>query len=363
MKIFEAKEKRDYYSVEKIRSLEADYNIIYGERSNGKSFSAKEECFKHFMETGGQLALIRRYDTEISKSKLEQYFADTAKYIEKWSGGIYNELYVYNGRVYVAYNENGKHTNARIWCYSFALNIAQGYSSNAFPDVDRVILEEFISLDGSYLPTELFKFNHILSTVLRRRDNYVIYLIANSISRLSPYWREYGVDEIVNSQEQGTIALIERETEGGIQRVAVEYCANTNLLTRLFSGKRQEMINGGKWLTKEFPKLPFPEDMAETLYIFVVEYNNSLFMVRYVIYDECYCLYVTPKTTPIKKDTRVISNFSNASPYYSLGFRPINAQERAVFDLMKNGKVFYCDNLTGTEFNECIKNLSKMAIF
>lgn len=362
MKIFQAKDTQKFYSLERINELKALINLIYGERSNGKSFAVKEDCFKHFLKTGGEMAIVRRYETEISKAKLERYFADTAKYIEEWSGGLYNELYVYAGQVFVALNVDGKHTNAKRWAYSFALNLAQSYSSNAFPDIDRVVLEEFISLDGTYLPNELFNFLHILSTIARRRD-VIVYLLANSISRLSPYWREYGVEDFVLSQEQGTIGLVERETDGGIQRVAIEYCANTAGRSRMFTNKRDGMINGGKWLTKEYPKLPFDITLAESLYTFIVEYNTALFMVQYIVYNGNYCLYVTPKTTAIKPNTRVVSNRSSVYPLYSLGFKPLNAKERAVFDMIKNGKVFYCDNMTGTEFNESIKNLSKLAIF
>lgn len=362
MKIFKSKKDSDFYSLDNIKALNADYNLIYGERSNGKSFAVKKECLLHFIETGGQTALIRRYETEISKSKLEQYFADTAKHISEWTNGEFNELYVYSGCVYIALNVDGKHTDAKKWVYSFALNLAQNYSSNSFPDIDRIILEEFISLDGTYLNNELFAFNHVLSTIVRRR-NVICYLLANAISRLSPYWREYGVSDFVLEQEQGTIGLIERETEGGIQRVAIEYCANTRGRSRMFVNKRAEMINGGKWLTREYPKLPFNIQEAERLYAFVVEYNTARYMVEYIQFKGNYCLYVTPKTTDIKPHTRVISNFSSIEPLYSYGFRPINQKERLIFDMLKNGKTFYSDNMTGTEFNDIIKNLNRLAVF
>lgn len=363
MKIFKAKEKRQFYSLEKIAKLNADYNLIYGEKANGKSFAVKEECFRHWLETGAEFALIRRYETEISKFKLERYISDTALHVEEWSGGVYNELYVYSGQIYACYKDiDGKRRNAKRWGYSFALNLAQSYSGAGFPNVDRVILEEFISLDGTYLPNELFNFNHIISTIARKR-NIKVYMLANSISRLSPYWREYGIEEFIPNQEQGTIGLIERETDGGKQTVAVEYCANTENVSKMFSGARQDMINQGKWLTKEMPHLPFDKSEAETLYLFVVEYNTNLFMVEYLEYNSEYCLFVTPKTTDIKPETRVVSNRSSSNPLYSLGFRPLNVKERLIFDLIKNGKIFYCDNMTGTEFQESVKNLSKLAIF
>lgn len=363
MKIFEAKAKRKYYRLDEILKLNANYNLIYGEKSNGKSFAVKEECLKHFLETGGEMAIIRRYDTEISKFKLERYISDTALHLEEWSGGEYNDIYVYSGQIYICNKDkNGNRTRSRRWGYSFAINLAQNYSGNGFPLVDRIILEEFISLDGFYLPNELFNFNHIISTIARRRD-IKTYMLANSISRLSPYWREYGIDDFIPKQEQGTIGLIERQTDGGTQLVAVEFCANTEACSKMFAGARGDMINKGKWLTKEMPHLPFNRESAEVLYSFVVEYNTTKFLVEYLVYNGLFCLYVTPKTTEIKSNTRVVSNCSSAEMLYSYGFRALNNKERLIFDMIKNGKVFYCDNMTGTEFNECIKNLNKIAIF
>lgn len=362
--LFRAPQKgNQYYKLDNIAPINADYNLIYGEKANGKSFAVKEECVKHFLETGGECAIIRRYDTEISKFKLERYVSDTAQYISEWSNGLYNDMYVYNKQIFLCNKDGtGKIKNTKRWAYSFALNLAQGYSGNGYPNVDRVILEEFISLDGTYLPNELFNYNHVISTIARRRD-IKTYMLANSISRMSPYWREYGVDEFIPTQQQGTVGVIERETDGGIQIVAVEYCDNTENVSRMFAGERGEMINRGKWLTKQMPHLPFSRADCDVLYSFVVEYNTFKFWVEYVSYNGQYCLYVTPKTTAIKPNTRVVSNFSSADNLYSYGFRPLNARERLVFDLIRNGKIFFCDNMTGTEFNEAVKNLGKLAIF
>ena len=66
--------------------------------------------------------------------------------------------------------------------------------------------------------------------------------------------------------------------------------------------------------------------------------------------------YVQPKTSEIKENTRVISNKFSVNPLYSTGFnRPINENERRVFEMFNKGKVRYSDNLTGTEFDNCMK--------
>lgn len=358
MKILNNKTRREHYSLDPIKKVKATYNLIYGEKSNGKSYAVKEDCLRRFIKNGEEMVLVRRYDTEIKRGRLDMYWSDIP--IDVISGGEYNEIYSYSGQLFIAKNENGKRTNVKKFGYTMALNLAQSYSGLEYPRVTTILLEEFISLDGAYLSNELFLFNHIISTVARRRT-ITIYMLANSISRISPYWREYSVDEIVKTQEQGTICVIDRETlNGDIQRVAVEYCANTTGRSLMFAGNRAAMINEGKWLTIEQPKLPRPRNDWECLYIFVVEYKKDLFLVEYLSLGNEYCLYVTPKTTPIKPETRLITDKTSSNPLATYGIKPLNPRERPVLDMLTNGKVFFCDNQTGTEFNECLKNIRRV---
>lgn len=358
MKVINNRERRQYYSLKPLKRVNADYNLIFGEKSNGKSYAVKEEGIRNCIERGEEMIIVRRYDTEIKRSKVDMYLSDM--HIDEISNGEYNEIYCYSGQIFIAKNENGKRQNVKRVGYVLAINLAQSYSGLEFPKVTMIALEEFISLDGKYLPNELFLFNHIISTVARRR-NIKVYLLANSISRISPYWREYSVDDVVKTQEQGTICVIERKTlNGDIQRVAVEYCANTIARSLMFAGNRATMINEGKWLVNEQPKLPQPRDEWECLYTFVFEYKRDKFLVEYLMRGDDCCLYVTPKTTEIKSGTRVVTDRATSNQLASYGLRPINQRERLIFDMLTNGKTFYSDNQTGTEFAECLKNIRRI---
>ncbi len=358
MKLFKSNQNGDYYSSDTIAKIGADFNIIYGERSNGKSYDIKiKRCLMDFLENGYEFVLLRRYDTDIRREKVESYFSDVP--VEKISAGKYNEIYCYSNTIYLANNSGGKRIDSVRVGYVRALNVAQTYSGTQYPNVRTILLEEFISIDGRYLPNELFLFNHILSTIARRR-NVTVYLLANSISRISPYWREFGIEQIVRTQQQGTIYVITRQTENGEQKIAVEYCANTAGRSRMFAGQRAEMINNGKWLVTAQPRLPYPVNEYSVAYTFVVEYKINRFLVQYLVRGENYCLYVTPKTSEIKSGTRVISDRYSDDPYYTVGFRPLSRAEAVIFQLMDIGKIFFCDDQTGTEFDTCIKNMRRI---
>ena len=97
------------------------------------------------------------------------------------------------------------------------------------------------------------------------------------------------------------------------------------------------------------------------LYTIVLEYNEFKFLCELLQDKEesnNIFWYVQPKTTEVKSGTRVISNKFSPDPYYSLSLRrPINDNERQVFNMFNKGKVCFSDNLTGTEFNNIINHM------
>ena len=351
--------KKEYYRLTNILKHNAAYNLIYGERSNGKSYAVKEYCIKRFVERGEQFVIIRRYKTDVTKALSDIYFADMP--IEDLTGGKYNCIYTQSGRVYMAFlDEDGKRKNPAICGFIRALAEAQRYSSGAYNTVQNIVLEEFISLDGKYLPNEIMLFRHIISTIARKRTVNV-FMIANTISRLSPYFREFGVKNI-EQQAMGTIDDYYISAEGGEVKIACEYCDNSTTRSKMFFGADSKMTNEGKWLTREYPHITV--DMLEKsteIFCFIVEYNTTKFMCRVMQNAETNAifLYITPKTTSIKDYTTVYTNQVTENPYYKRGLTPTTARERDILALIDT-RAFFSDNLTGTEFSETVKKLRQI---
>lgn len=353
------KTQNDFYSLAEILKRNAQYNLIYGERSNGKSYAVKKHCLEQFRDTGAQFIYVRRYERDITMDFVNGYFADMP--ISEIFNGEYDVIYAHGGGIFIAkMGEDGRKRHAKKIGFYRCLSNAQRYSSTSYPDVETIILEEFVAIDGIYLPDELFKFNHIISTVARRED-ITVFLIGNSLSRLSPYWQEYGVEDIIQNQKQGEICIVDRETGGGNQRVAIEYCRNTEGRSRMFTGLREDMTNGGKWLANEYPKLERSRDEWECLYTLVLKYKRSVFLVEILVFGNECCAYITPKTTPIKPDTRVINDTPSPLPLWTYGLKPLSPKEKPVIDLIQNC-AFFANNQTGTEFNEALKNLTRRIV-
>lgn len=101
--------KQIRYNLDNIDKIGARFNIIFGERSNGKSYQLKhKKAVEKYLKTGRRFILMRRLKEEITSEKIEQYFADVD--VEKLTDGKYNCITSYRKVLYLGnYNiESGK---------------------------------------------------------------------------------------------------------------------------------------------------------------------------------------------------------------------------------------------------------------
>ena len=132
--------------MDKIDSIGARINIIYGERSNGKSYQLKhKKAVEKYLKTGRRFILMRRLKEEITSEKIEQYFQDVD--VAKLTNGKYNCITLYRKTLYLSTyeNETGKTKRFDKIGYVVALSTEQNYAGASYLDVDDIIFEEFMS--------------------------------------------------------------------------------------------------------------------------------------------------------------------------------------------------------------------------
>ena len=137
--------KQIHYNIDKITECNANFNIIYGEKSNGKSYQVKhKKAIEHYLETGKRFILMRRWQADLTTLWIEQYFQDVD--VEKLTNSKYNCISVYRKVIYLSnYNvETGKIVRGEKIGYTMALSTEQHYSGGSFLDVDTIIFEEFM---------------------------------------------------------------------------------------------------------------------------------------------------------------------------------------------------------------------------
>lgn len=360
-----SKEKK-YYSTENIDKTGAQYRILLGMRANGKSFAVKKKVIEAAYR-GEQFVYMRRYERDTKTTYVQAYFADVIKddkgteWVKKWTHNRWQGIYVFRGIIYfctyddetlkpIAGDEIGRVVD---------LQGIEHYKSQSFPQVTNVIFEEFIT-NRLYLRDEPSILQQMISTIARDRD-ITVWMIGNTISRVCPYYTEWGLQGIPK-QDQGTIDVYtfkqtnpvdgtERET-----KIAVENCEAIATKTTMFFGKSAEQITGGVWETKEMPHLPGPKENYYMLYELLMEDLGFSFVVQLMVNsDGGMFVYVYPFTGKRHIKRKITTKFSD-DPLTTTKFNDKINAEVLMKQLLGSGKVCFSDNLTGMDFEHVLAN-------
>lgn len=355
--------KRDF-----IHTIDANYIILLGQRTNGKSFAVKEDLIKNALEKGEEFAYIRRYKEDCRQYMVEEYFSDIicdkkgVRHLYEWSKGEYNTITVYQQGIYFGnMDDNGKVTRGQRLGRMFGLSWATHYKSLSFPNITSAVYEEFVT-DEAFLDSECKRFMHLISTIFRESPARV-YLVGNTLSRINPFFSEW---ELVNIPKQKINSVDfyyhKYEDENGEEKetkIAVYLTHSTNVNSGMFFGNSAKAITGSVWDTDEQPHLQGRKEEYDILYTMVFIYDRTLFLMEFMQHRESGAVtwFISPKNTKPQKDTRIISNKFILDNMATMGFTPISEGERIIFQYLKEDKVCYSDNLTGTEFKQCYNML------
>lgn len=364
---------QEHYSIRELLLRKALYNLILGQRSNGKSYAVKDMSL-YEAYTGldyithkplgkrRYLAYIRRWKEELKASDVESYFDDMP--IAKLTNNEYDCVSVWRSDIYLAkLNDEGKKDRGMKIGHCFCLTSATHYKSLTYPDILNLIFEEFLT--DMYLPREVENLESIVSTIARSEEVHV-YMIGNTISRLCPYFREWELTNCLK-QKQGTIDIYKKKSpawdpksESWIENIiliAVEYCQQ-NLKTGIMSfGRASRSINGGEWECDEQPHLPKKFNEYNLKYKILFKSGDFAFMVTLLQDNEkreltLYC-YPASETSSAK---RVVSDDYSMDRFHTNHLTPLTKYDKIVIDLLNVGKICFSDNLTGTEFYTLLNN-------
>lgn len=351
-----------YYTLDRIKKIDAQFKILLGGRNIGKSFATKHDVMKDMFLKGKEFVYLRRWDEDIKQKNAINYFADLR--VNDITGGKYNDVFIYQSKIYFCnMNENGKPIDKYLIGYTHALNQSERYKSQIFPKVDFIIYEEFIT-DRMYLPDEPNKLQNYVSTIFRERSG-VVYMIGNTISKLCPYFNEWKLDK-VERMKVHEIALFENTTdvmtENGvvnvIVKIAVEMCGAQSVLSKMAFGDSANMIVKNTWQSRSVARLSKEiKEESDTIYTMFVKADNLCFKLELRTFNNNLFWYVEPMTRYIEdeENTRIISESASMSPLHTNGFTPLTDNERIAFNLLKLNKVFYCSNTCGTDFEQVLK--------
>ena len=270
--------KSIYWNILKILGFKADFNLVIGQRGNGKTFGVLKYFLELYKKTKKRFCYIRRWDEDIKAFRMNQLFAPFRNVIDELFGEEFDIQY-FNHKFYLV-NGNG----TKIDCIGYVLSLSSSHhtKSIAYTNVGSILYDEFIRMSGEQeLKDELSRFDNTLSTIIRGDNtNVVIWMLANTVSKYSPYFLRFGID--INKVEQGTIIHKEIRLEtGDILKVALEYCEfNKDASEKISKYSANAMIKSGKWEipeTDEIPSVPGSKIREQLLFsIYSEEVNVTI---------------------------------------------------------------------------------------
>lgn len=182
--------KHPWYRTDVPLSYNAIINMIVGARGLGKTYGFEKHHIRRALEHGEEFIYLRRYVEELKTAK-DTFFNAVGNEFPEWDFRV-------NGMVAEAAHEYTRDQKKRPWKkigYFVSLSTAQRMKSVSFAQVHWILFDEFIIEKGltRYLPNEVTALLNFYSTVDRNQDRVRVFMLANSVSIMNPYFIEWDI--------------------------------------------------------------------------------------------------------------------------------------------------------------------------
>lgn len=253
----EALSSKDFYSPKKLLDKNGDINVIWGQRSNGKTYSYLKYALENFRDTHRTFVYVRRWAEDIVVKNMDKLMSPLP--VESIFGKG-KSIRFYRGAFWLQDEDPSIDKVCIGW--AIALNQVAHTKSQTFQDAQVVILDEFIQLATERkLKDEFDAWEQTLSTVLRTANDAKIFLLGNSVGKYSEYFTPYGIDP--NGIKQGEIKeIILPNSTGDPTKVVAEYCEyNAKIGSKTSKYVRgSKMAQTGEWEIQDVANIPHTDN-------------------------------------------------------------------------------------------------------
>lgn len=358
-----------HYNLSKILSYRCNYNLVLGERSNGKTYAVLNHILKRHVESDctEQGVIIRRWDTDFEGAtgagscfNMLSHNGNGVNVIKEMTGGLCDAVR-YRAGAYTLGSTGAKgFLQHSVLAYGMSIVRSEHYKSASVPHVKSILFDEMCTRKY-YLPNECTEFQSLVSTIVRDRDDVTIWMVGNTVDIHCPYFREMGLYR-VKSMEQGTIDVY----ECGKTRIAVEYVgkgpAKRSDVYFGFDNPHTRMITSGTWETDTYPRLHSGYSSDDVVFRFFVRWDGDTLQCDVVNRGGDMFIFCFVKSDPATRYNDLVY-----SPEYdpSMFHRrrvtvPLSETERAIYALIRQEKVFYSSNMAGEVLRNYLKWCNKM---
>lgn len=365
------KEMKQYYDINPIDSTGAAYRMIMGQRSNGKTYSVTKHIIEDYFLYGRRAAYVRRWEEDITPKNIQNLFAPHSKLIMELSGGKYNGV-TYRAKEFrlCFYNDEDKiETKDTVaFCISRSINAAEHGKGQDAGEIHIVCFDEFATREG-YLPNEFVRFCNVLSSIIRDREDCIIYMLANTVNRYCPYFSEMGLKNI-ETMPQGEIRVYHYGDSD--LTVAVEYCDEVKATKKVaskffaFDNPELEMITTGAWELAMYPRAPYKIYEEDIWKIFYIKFADNLLKGEIVKRDKDLFIFFHPQTKDITigdKEVLYTDTFS-AGVCHVLFLNDCPTElHKLIRTLINKKSVCFSGNECGEIFRNWLKEIQGISLF
>ena len=340
----------------------AHYYVVYGERSNGKTYSALDYALERYAKAGEEFAYVRRYAEDIRPKNLSSLFNGHIENgvvsrltNDKWSGISYA-----SARFFLNHTDE----KGNLWKsdqpigYAFDINSMEHNKSLSYPKVTTIIFDEFLSRSG-YLPNEFILFTNLISTIVRHRNNVRIIMLGNTVNKSCPYFIEMGLKH-VKEQLPGTVDVY-HYAQSGLE-VVCEYTASSakkggknSDVYFAFDNPELKMITTGSWEIAIYPHLLKGHKRKDVVADFFIDFEGELLHGEIVSCDVGQYIFIHEKTTPVQDEENDIIYTDKADTRWNHMMCLTKQRDKFstfILQCLRENKIFYSTN----EVGEIVRN-------
>lgn len=347
-----------FYSLKNILSKNAQYNIVFGERSNGKTYAVLRYAIDQYVKNGSQLAIVRRWRDDFTGKRGGTMFDAIVQNgeITKITGGLWTGVYYYGSRWFLCRYDDGKRITDEIpFAYGFSLTAMEHDKSTSYPNIRVICFDEFISRNA-YLPDEFVLFMNVVSTIIRQRQDVKIFMLGNTVNKYCPYFEEMGIKHVKN-MKPGDIDLY-RYGDSDLL-VAVEYVkpnkqGKASDMFFAFDNPKLSMITGGAWEVDIYPHCPVKYRPNDVLFNYYIVFAGDVLHCEIVALDDISFTFIHRKTTPLdyEHDYIYTTEYSPRPNIKRNITKPRTETDRKIVEYFLRDKVFYANN----DIGEIVRN-------
>lgn len=288
--------------------------MLIGNRGGGKTYGFKTWAIDDYLKNGKQFVWLRRYGTEIKEMR-KTFFDDVAKRYPAHNFKVQGNNK--SGTIFIDDKKAG---------FYFALTTSSIAKSSSYPEVDKIIFDEFLIIGKTYhyLEDEVVLLLEFMETIFRDRENEPnaikprgVYLLGNNITIANPYFLYFGIKPFAQrffaDRQRGLVVeqftnatFVEQKKRSAIGKLT----AGTKYAE--YSIENKSYLDNDKFIAKKPPKCSFncAIDYKGKTYGFWLDYKNGDMYVNYQYDPDSICRYSLTKDDH-SVNTFLIKNLNN----------------------------------------------------